>query len=474
MASLSPKEAASLAAKRKALQALSKRAIAVSSPDPFGDALEQKAQGADTSDPFGAALSARAAGAKFGKSANDDNPYNKQPTEGPQGFIYGLADLAGTGIANIPHAAAHGAVDLWRRATGGDTNAPDPAIVQALEVKPELKTTGDVAESLRTALTQPIEGTGTPKPDAAAPLANSPVGQAFFRYIAPVASDVTNIVPLVAPARNVVRGLTAGADAMTAEQVAANTASKQSGGAAGTAVDLSNASPGLRQAVATVGAENGGVINQDVLKAHLEAEKNGVQLMKGAATQDPIQFSEEQNSTHPDIAARKNQNEQAMTDRFDQIRQEASPDHVANNPRENGQVVIDDLKSYDEPIRANIKAKYEALQAANGGSIPIDTGSIIDNVDARLKSGSLTRTASKDDAISEVMDNLRSGNPMDFESYESARSLMADIQRSARGTPKSVAAGIVRDELEKLPLPPEAAPLKAMADDARSAAAAEI
>src|ERR1700743_2053733 len=50
--------------------------------------------------------------------------------------ILGPLELAGTSIANIPHAAAHGALDLYRRFTGGDTEAPDPALIQSIKVSP--------------------------------------------------------------------------------------------------------------------------------------------------------------------------------------------------------------------------------------------------------------------------------------------------------------------------------------------------
>jgi len=66
------------------------------------------------------------------------------------------------------------------------------------------------------------------------------------------------------------------------------------------------------------------------------------------------------------------------------------------------------------------------------------------------------------------MDDLRSGNPIDFESFEDARSRLAEVQR--RGGSEGVAAGIVHDALESMPLPPDAAPLKGLADTARAAA----
>lgn len=57
--------------------------------------------------------------------------------------LAGEAELAGSALGNIPHAAAHGAVDLYRRLTGGDTSAPDPRLVQAIQVP-----TGDAGRNL--------------------------------------------------------------------------------------------------------------------------------------------------------------------------------------------------------------------------------------------------------------------------------------------------------------------------------------
>jgi hypothetical protein len=269
------------------------------------------------------------------------------------------------------------------------------------------------------------------------------------------------------------RGLGPQVPARSAQEAANLTAAQQSGGAAGAAPDLSAASAPLKTAISEASRKTGGAVNPVALQNHLEADAHGIQLMKGQATRDPVQFSEEQNqSTHPMIAQRLNEQNGQMVDAIDNIRRDASPTNVSNSPRENGQVAVDDLKVYDEPIRADIKAKYQKLADANGGAIPIDTGSTISSIDARLKKGSLTRTATNDPAVSEVMDNLRSGQPMDFESFESARSLLAGVQR--KGGPAGVAAGIARDELEKMPLPPEAAPLKVLADDARAAASARF
>jgi hypothetical protein len=48
--------------------------------------------------------------------------------------LAGPSEVIGSTLANIPHAVAHGAVDLYRRFTGGDTDAPDPEAVRAIQV----------------------------------------------------------------------------------------------------------------------------------------------------------------------------------------------------------------------------------------------------------------------------------------------------------------------------------------------------
>lgn len=394
-------------------------------------------------------------------------------TEGPLGFINGVAGLAGKGILNVPYMAASGVQDLYRRATGGDTKAPDSGLVDALHV-PLNENEKNVSGAIGTQL--------APLKDAAetAVAENFPQGERDFasQYVAPVAKDVASILPLANAGRNAVSAVSELGEAPVlpktvpakAQDVVNAVSSRQSGGAAGASANIADASLPLQSRISEVDPAN---VNRTAMDNHLEADRNGIQLMKGQATRDPIQFSEEQNqSTHPIIAKRLNEQNEQMTDRLDEIRREASPTNVSNSARENGQVAVDELKAYDEPIRADIKAKYQRLADANGGAIPIDTGTTIAGVDSRLKRGSLTRTAANDPAVSEVMDNLRSGQPMDFESFESARSLLAGVQR--KGGSAGTAAGIVRDELEKMPLPPQAAPLKVMADDARQAAAARF
>ena len=240
----------------------------------------------------------------------------------------------------------------------------------------------------------------------------------------------------------------------------------QSMGAAGAAANLTSTTPALKAAIVQAAQKTGGAVNRDALVAHVEADSHGVQLTRGQATRDPIQFSEEQNSTDKNLVKHFEKQNTDMIDAIDNIRREASPTTVGNDAIQNGQQVVDALKAYDEPIKADIAAKYKALIDANGGTVPMDTGALVDNVDKLLKKNYLT--ASLPPPAQELMSSLRAGEPLDFERFEAARSRLAEAQR--QGGSEAAAAGIVRNQLEQLPLSAAAEPLKEMADSARAAA----
>ena len=269
-----------------------------------------------------------------------------------------------------------------------------------------------------------------------------------------------------------VKGFPRAAPVGTPADIVARSSAGQSMGAAAASPNITAISPELQQAVVEAARKTGGAVNPDVLKAHIEAEEHGVQLMKGQATRDPEQFTKEQNSTDPDITTRINAQNGQMVDALDKIRRNASPTTVGNDYIENGRAAVDALKAYDEPIQADIRSKYKALTDANGGSVPMDPGQFLSNVDTALKKGYLTKTAAATPEVSDILDSVRAGEPMDFESFENARSRLAAVQR--QGSSPAEAARIVRGQLEQMPLSPEASQLKGLADTARSAAKARF
>jgi hypothetical protein len=404
-----------------------------------------------------------------GRNASDTtllrDPKTGEITDGPIGFINGVAGLAGKGILNIPYAAASGVQDLYRMATGGDAKTPDSGVVDALHF-PLSENEKNVAES--------VSGTNAGKvvsnvKKAATQVVNEdlPIPEPAKRVV----KDVAAIAPLGFTTAGAAERIFGEAPAVipkpsisvNAQGVVQKVAERQSGGAAGTAANVADASLPLQSRIAEADPAK---IDKVAMDNHIEADKHGVQLTKGQANRDPVQYSKEQNSTHPTLVNTIGAQNGQLTDAIDNIRRDASPTHVGNDAIENGQTVVDALKAHDEPIQADIRAKYQALTDANGGNLPIDTGSFLKNVDAQLKKNYLTGSVPK--GAQEMMDSLRTGEPLDFEGFEAARSRLAEAQRA--GGSEGAAAKIIRGQLEQMPLSPEAAKLKGLADQARSAA----
>lgn len=431
------------------------------SDDPFGDALAERAAAAppsESGDPFGDALSARAVSTVPATKPGDTKPADRT-------WYENLGTHAGHAAMDLAGGVAHAAGNLVDVATNTYPGAGSHAekFSRPFQHEADEDPVDRInAEQLARAGKKPFEFS-----DA---LPEGPLKEEL-RVRVPQAAEA---IGTVAPAGKGLAGrFRTAAEVGDAQAIADRAGSQQSMGAASAATNLADAHPTIKQAIVDAARRTGGAVNRDAMDAHIEASRNGVDLMKGQATRDPVQFSEEQNnSTHPRISARINQQNQQMTDRLDEIRRDTAPAHVHNDVIQNGQTVVDRLKAYDEPVKADIKAKYQALTDAAGGHVPIDEGQFLTNVDAGLKKGFLTKTAANSPEISEIIDTMRSGQGMDFEAFEHARSRLAEVQRS--GGSAAAAAKIVRNELEQLPLSPEASKLKGLADSARSAAKARF
>lgn len=298
-----------------------------------------------------------------------------------------------------------------------------------------------------------------------------PLAQTLKERIPQAIEAISTVVPALKTGAGVVGALKPKPVIDTQAAMDAATAnSPQSMGAAAAAQRVSSMSPGMQQGFREAVQKTGGAVNPEAAVNHAEADQHGVHLMEGQATRDATLFSNEQNSTNPAIVKRINDQETQMTDALDEVRRKAAPGFVQNNHIENGQIVVDALKAHDEPVQADIRAKYKALTDANGGAVPIDPGSFLSTVDSALKKNYLTKSVPP--AASELLESLRAGEPLDFEGFEAARSRLAEAQRE--GGSAGQAARIIRGELEQLPLSPGAAGLKTLADSARSAAKARF
>lgn len=141
----------------------------------------------------------------------------KEISEGPMGFINGVAGLAGKAILNIPYAAASGTQDLLRMATGADEKSPDSSVVSALHF-PLNENESNVASSIANVpmVSKSINAVKT--------VANEdfPLPDQEKRAL----KDVASIVPLAGAGSNLVRRLGTAAEALPMAETAATTTTK--------------------------------------------------------------------------------------------------------------------------------------------------------------------------------------------------------------------------------------------------------
>lgn len=254
------------------------------------------------------------------------------------------------------------------------------------------------------------------------------------------------------------------------------TTNPQSISAAAATPNLVNASPELKEAVSTA-VDNGAPVNAEVLNRHLQAESLPVpaRLTKGQATQDPVLISQEQNQrglANGAFAQHFNAQNQNLADNMQTMRDEVGPDVHSTNQVEHGDTLIKAYQAKDAKAEANIAAKYKALKDANGGSFPVDAKALKANVEAALHQQYLYEHAPS--AEMAQLDRAASKEGMTFEQYEAMRTNLARTMRSSGDPNERAAAGVIRQQMENLPLTGGAANLKPLADAARAAAKARF
>lgn len=275
-------------------------------------------------------------------------------------------------------------------------------------------------------------------------------------------------------ARPLTLGPQAAAEAPAGAPAAAQMASAGAAAAAPREMALaavSGSSPELRGMVEQAVRKNQ-PINLKTLDRHVEADSLPVpvHLTEGQATQDVGILSNEQNQRGRQEGFRNRFNEQntKLIENTNAIRENAAPDVYATTIPEHGEILIDAYKTKDTALNAAISKRYQALRDANGGNFPLDSKQFVANADAALHKELLFDHVPP--TIRKTLDRL-STDGMSFENFESLRTNLARIQRSvsADGNERA-AAGVIRNALEELPMPPGADQLKPLADAARAAA----
>lgn len=249
-------------------------------------------------------------------------------------------------------------------------------------------------------------------------------------------------------------------------------ASEQSMGAAGAAVDLQKLSPDLRGAVEQAVQKTGGAVNPEALARHLQADSLPVKviLSEGQVLGDERLISLELNARGKHEAYSRGFAEQnkALTENLRVMRDESGPEVFSTNAVEHADTLIGRYKAIDEARNADIGAKYEALRDAAGGAFPVDTPSLLTNVRSALKKALATSKAPKD--AMDLLEEKAAAGSMTLEDFENLRTSLARTQRSSNDGQERHAAGVIRQQIEEMPLQPGAEQLKGLADAARTAA----
>jgi hypothetical protein len=257
------------------------------------------------------------------------------------------------------------------------------------------------------------------------------------------------------------------------EDVIGRQLANQSMGASAATPNLTEVNPAFRQAISVAASRNGGAVNSDALARHLRGQSLPVKVdyTEGQALQDPTLISNEMNARggSKDLADRFNQQNTQLVQNLQALREQSGPDVFSTNPAEHGDTLIQAYQDKNAAAQSNISARYQALKDANGGQFPVDAPKLLDNVTQDLHQNLLFDHAPP--KIMATLGRLADNDNMTFENYEALRTNLARIQRSmtADGNEKA-AAGVIRNSMEQLPLQPEAAALKPLADNARSAA----
>ena len=261
--------------------------------------------------------------------------------------------------------------------------------------------------------------------------------------------------------------------ALTPEEVVQRSAQGQSMGAAGSAPNVSAASPELQQAISDAARKTGGAVNPEVLAKQLKADEFDIQLTKGQATGDGAQLADEFNTRNqnPAFAERKAQTNQKLIDGINGIKEDVAPaaavDHEAN-----AQTVIDAYKDKYAPIAADAKAKWTKFQDAAGGALPLEPGDFTTQVGNALKKSGKTRYLPSD--VAGDIKDIDDGEPFTVERWDNLKTNLAAAQRTAERTGNgnaALAVSAARDAVENYQFPNLDPKLQAMNADARAATA---
>lgn len=382
----------------------------------------------------------------------------------PAAAAYGGAAVAKAAGADVDPSAVQGRVQgyLTHHAISDSAQAGDAALANTVRpiVEPIARKYGEATEAVA---------------------ARSPMAGEMMRAAPGAFQAASSLVPGAA-------GIRAGMAApfkprmalanvgMTAEKVLERQAASrpQNMGAAAAAVSLQKVSPEFKAAVVRHARANGGAVNEHALARQAEAESLPIrtQLSEGQALGDETLISKERND--PSFAPFFAEQGKALKGNLQKLRESVGPEVFSADHIERGDTYMGAYEDLDQVRNTEIRSAYDDLvQAAGGGHFPIGAKTLLENTESALKKALKTGHAPPHE-MALLREFAASPGSMSFEDFETLRSNLATIQRSATSGLERQAAKIMRKEMEALPLAPGAARLKPLADRARALAKARF
>ena len=302
------------------------------------------ANASDVSDDIDAALRARAAQGQPDSGTDDiDAALRARAKQAPgsaapervglaKESILGPLELAGTGIANIPHGIAHAGVDLYRSIfSPSDVGKPDPSLLDAIKVSPG-PAGNQLASDIAGIIPNRNAAAGAQPDDTNVPQFGD-TSENIIGHTVRVGGDVGALTPAAALVKPVVAGARGVAESFAkkapltpqASLDAAVAKSPTSMGASAASPNITQASMPLQSEIST--AVKTGAFNRSAMDNQLKADEFGIQLTKGQATGDQAQLADEFNkrNEHPEFAQRKVETNQKLINGINDIKQDVAP-----------------------------------------------------------------------------------------------------------------------------------------------------
>jgi hypothetical protein len=322
--------------------------------------------------------------------------------------------------------------------------------------------------------------TGLPLPDV-----QNMMGTATIAAPALLAKPLATVAkPLVKGAETVSQWgneIRAGAPSQLEQQFQAR-GGKQSAGAAATEVKT-QLDAAIAQAKPELAADlkllNPAETNIEAINRLVDADSLDVpvRLTRGQASQNPSLISRERNERgfKEQFVDRFNEQNKALKENVTLVKERAAPDVFAPDYVSNAQGAIEQVREKIDAFKAEKQQAYKDLADFGAGKLEVDSKTFAQNA-----MNALTKNEDIDflpPTIKTKVDQYIAGKPMNFDQFQN---LATQIARETRKAQKAddgnavYALGLVRNELESLPLIGETAEAKVFADKARGLAKREF